>query len=141
MGLKADKGRVNLAVYDLNTVEPYKVIAAILSEALREELFKLGRFNMVNREDMVKILGEMALQMTGLVDEKEAVRAGRGLAAQQIVLGNYGVLGKTSVLQSKRVDVETHSALGIGSLQCDFGKEDELLQHMTDLARKLAGPP
>jgi hypothetical protein len=119
--------------------EPYRVVALILSEALREELFKLGLFHLVNREDIVKVLEEMALQQTGLVDEKEAVKAGRGLAAQEIVLGRYGVLGKISVLQAKRVDVETQGALGLGSLKCDVGKEDELLQHMTDLAKEIAG--
>jgi hypothetical protein len=128
----------NLAVYDLDTIEPYRVIALILSEALRQELFKLGLYHMVNRENIVKVLEELALQQTGLVDEKEAARAGKGLAAQQIVLGRYGVLGKNSVLQAKRVDVETQGTLGLGSLRCDVGREDELLAHMTELAREIA---
>ena len=87
------KSGTNLAVYDLDTVEPYRVVALILSEALRQELFKLGLFQVVNRENIVKVLEEMALQQTGLVDEKEAAKAGKGLAAQQIVLGRYGILG------------------------------------------------
>jgi len=132
------KGGTNLAVYDLDTIEPYRVIALILSEALRQELFKLGLFHMVNRENMVKVLEELALQQTGLVDEKEAARAGKGLAAQQIVLGRYGILGKNSVVQAKRVDVETQGTLGLGSLRCDVGREDELLAHMTELAREIA---
>jgi hypothetical protein len=134
-------GRTQLAVYDIDAIEPFKIAALILSEALREELFQLGRFTLVNRENIVKVLEEMALQQTGLVDEKEAVKAGRGLAAQQIVLGRYGILGKTSVLQTKRVDVETQGTLALGSLKCDLGKEDEMLQHMPQLARKLAGLP
>ena len=128
----------NLAVYDLDTIEPYRVIALILSEALRQELFKLGLFHMVNRENIVKVLEELALQQTGLVDEKEAAKAGKGLAAQQIVLGRYGILGKNSVVQAKRVDVETQGTLGLGSLRCDVGREDELLAHMTELAREIA---
>jgi len=132
------KGGTNLAVYDLDTIEPYRVIALILSEALRQELFKLGLFHMVNRENIVKVLEELALQQTGLVDEKEAARAGKGLAAQQIVLGRYGILGKNSVVQAKRVDVETQGTLGLGSLRCDVGREDELLAHMTELAREIA---
>ena len=132
------KGGTNLAVYDLDTIEPYRVIALILSEALRQELFKLGLFQMVNRENIVKVLEELALQQTGLVDEKEAARAGKGLAAQQIVLGRYGILGKNSVVQAKRVDVETQGTLGLGTLRCDLGREDELLEHMTELAREIA---
>jgi hypothetical protein len=134
----AAKGGTNLAVYDLDTIEPYRVIALILSEALRQELFKLGLFHLVNRENIVKVLEEMGLQRTGLVDEKEAARAGRGLAAQQIVLGRYGVLGRNSIVQAKRVDVETQGTLGLGTLKCDVGREDELLEHMTELAREIA---
>ena len=132
------KSGTNLAVYDLDTIEPYRVVALILSEALRQELFKLGLFHMVNRENIVKVLEELALQQTGLVDEKEAARAGKGLAAQQIVLGRYGILGKNSIVQAKRVDVETQGTLGLGTLRCDVGREDELLAHMTELAREIA---
>jgi hypothetical protein len=132
------KSGTNLVVYDLDTIEPYRVVALILSEALRQELFKLGLFQMVNRENIVKVLEELALQQTGLVDEKEAARAGRGLAAQQIVLGRYGILGKNSIVQAKRVDVETQGTLGLGTLRCDVGREDELLEHMIELAREIA---
>jgi hypothetical protein len=133
------EGRRRLAVYDLEAAEQYKVVALILSEALREELLRLDHFQLVNRENIVKVLEEMALQQTGLVDEKEAVKAGKGLAVQQIVLGRYGTLGKVSILQAKRLDVETQGSLGIGSLKCDLGREDELLQHMAELARRIAG--
>jgi hypothetical protein len=136
--LQAEGGN-KLAVYDLEAIEANKVVALILTEALRHELFKLKLFHLVNRENIVSVLEEMALQKTGLVDEKEAVKAGKGLAAQQIVLGRYGSLGKISVLQAKRLDVETQSDLGFGSLKCDIGREDELLQHMGELAKEIAG--
>jgi hypothetical protein len=131
-------GRTRLAVYDLNTSEPFKVIALILSEALREEIFRMGAFSLVNRENMDQVLNEMGLQQTGLVEERQAVRAGKGLAAAQIVLGQFGVLGGTAVLQVKRVDVETQGTLGVGSLRCPQGREEELLAGLSDLARKLA---
>jgi hypothetical protein len=132
------EGRRRLAVYDLEAAAPYRIVALILSEALREELLRLDHFQLVNRENMVKVLEEMALQQTGLVDEKQALKAGKGLAVQQIVLGRYATLGKVSILQAKRLDVETQGDLGIGSLKCDLGREEELLQHMAELARKIA---
>jgi hypothetical protein len=132
-------GHKRLAVYDLEATEAHKVVALILSEALRQELFKLRLFHLVNRENIVKVLEEMALQQAGLVNEKEAIKAGKGLAAQQIVLGRYGTLGKISILQVKRLDLETQGDLGVGSLKCDVGREDELLQHMEELAKEIAG--
>lgn len=134
-------GRTQLAVYDIDAIEPFKIAALILSEALREELFQLGRFTLVNRENIVQVMSEMGLHQSGLVDEKQAVQAGKGMAARQIIMGKFGVLGKTSVLHAKRIDVETQGTLALGSLKCELGKEDELLQHMPQLARKLAGLP
>jgi hypothetical protein len=133
------EGHKRVAVYDLEATDANKVVALILSEALRQELFKLRLFELVNRENIVKVLEEMAVQQAGLVNEKEAVKAGKGLAAQQIVLGRYGTLGKISILQVKRLDLETQGDLAVGSLKCDAGREDELLQHMEELAREIAG--
>jgi hypothetical protein len=67
------------------------------------------------------------------------VKAGKGLAAHQIILGRFGTLGKMSILQVKRLDLETQGDLGFGSLKCNAGREEELLQQMEGLARELAG--
>jgi hypothetical protein len=132
-------GRTLVAVYDFNTSEPLRVAALILSEALRAELFRLGYFTLVNRENMVQVLNEMGVQQTGLVDEKKAVQAGKGLAAKQIILGQFGALGHTLLLQVKRIDLETQTTLSFGSLTCPLGKEDEMLASLSQLARELAG--
>ena len=132
-------GRALVAVYDFNTSEPLRVPALILSEALRAELFRQGYFTLVNRENMVQVLNEMGVQQTGLVDEKKAVQAGKGLAVHQIVLGQFGALGKTLLLQVKRIDLATQATLSFGSLKCPLGKEDEMLASLSQLARELAG--
>jgi len=54
-------------------------------------------------------------------------------------MGKFGVLGNTSVLQAKRVDVETQGTLALSSLKCVLGKEEEMLVRLPDLARKLLG--
>jgi hypothetical protein len=131
--------RARLAVYDFSASEPLKIAALVLSEALREELFRQGNFTLVNRENMVQILNEMGTQQMGLVDEKQAVQAGKGLAASQIVLGQVGSFGNTLVLQVKRIDVESQATLSLGSVKCALGKEDELLAGLPELARKVAG--
>ncbi len=133
------EGRTKLAIYDLEAPEPFKTVALILSEALREELFRLGHFTLVNRENIVQVMNEMGLQQSGLVDEKQAVQAGKGMAARQIIMGKFGILGNTSVLQAKRIDVETQGTLALSSLKCTQGKEEELLNGLPELARKLIG--
>jgi hypothetical protein len=131
------EGRMQLAIYDFDAFEPYKIAALILSEALREQLFRLSHFTLVNRESLIQVLNEIGLQQTGLIDEKQAIQAGKGLAAQQIIIGRLGSLGKTLVLQAKRIDIQTTRTLALASLDCDLGKEEELLKRMPELVQKL----
>jgi len=134
---KKDTGAKKLVVYDLETTDQYRTVALILAEALREEVFKLKQYVLVNREDLQKVLEEMALQQTGLIDEKEAVKTGKGLAANQVVTGRFGQLGKTFMMQAKRVDVETFGTLGMASVKFTEGQEDEVMNKLPDFAREL----
>lgn len=128
-----------LVVHDFDTIDRLNVVSLILTEALREELFIMGRFRLVNREDMMQVLQEMKLQQSGLVDEKQVLQLGKWLAANEAVTGRLSVLGSTYVLQAKRTDIQTMGTLGLGSLRCAAGHEDELLSGMPDLARRLVG--
>jgi curli production assembly/transport component CsgG len=137
----AVKGRTQLAVYDLDSAKNLKIVALILSEALREELFRLGNFILVNRENMNQVVQEVTLGQTGLIDEKQAVQAGKALAAKQIIIGRLASIGKSSLLQAKRIDTETHGTMAISSLKCKQGKEEVLLDRMKELAGKLVQAP
>ena len=132
---KTDSPR--LVVYDFDAAERLKVVGLILTEALREELYNLGGFVLVNRENILKIMDEYKLQQTSLIDEKQAVQVGKWLAANEAVTGNLAILGNTSILQVKRVDIKTLGTMALGSLKCPAGREDELLDKMPELARKL----
>ncbi|MEN6464978.1 MAG: CsgG/HfaB family protein [Syntrophaceae bacterium] len=134
-------GKTRLIVYDFDTVKHLEIASLILSDALREELQKNGRFVLINREDLNHIMDEIKLQKSGLVDEKRAVQLGNWLAANEIVTGKLAVLGSTYVLTVKRTDMGTMAALGIGSLKCPVGKEENLLAGIPDIARRVAGRP
>jgi hypothetical protein len=131
--------KAKLVVYDFDTVERLSVVALILTDALREELFILGRFSLVNRENMMQVMQELKLQHSGLVAEREIVELGKWLAANQAVTGRLAMLGNSYVLQAKRTDIKTMGTLGLGTLRCSSGQEEELLSGIPVLARKLIG--
>ena len=133
------KDKTKLVVYDFNTIEQLQVVSLILSDALREELFKLGIFSLVNREDFQKVQHELDLQKSGLVDESQAVKLDKWLAANEVVTGRLVLLGNSFILQAKRTDITTMNTLGFSSLQCIAGHEEELLAGLPELARKIAG--
>jgi hypothetical protein len=126
-----------LVVYDLETSQPMQVVGLILTEALREEIFKIGSFDLINREDLTRAIEELKLQQSGLVQEKDAVQMGRWFAARQSVTGRLGLIGSTTLLQAKRTDIETMGTLAIGSLNAPAGREEELLNGLSLLARQL----
>ncbi len=128
-----------IAVYDLEAPGGDPLVAAILSEALRAEFVAAGGFRLVERSDLDRVLAELELQRSGIVDESSAVAAGEGLAARQIVIGTLGAIGRSVVLQAKRLDVATHETLGAASIRCEAGREEELLDGMDALVRELAG--
>jgi hypothetical protein len=132
-----ESGKTRLVVYDLETSQPMQVAGLILTEALREEIYKLGSVDLVNREDLTRAMEELKLQQSGLVREKDAVQMGRWLAAKQSITGRLGSLGGTTVLSTKRTDIETMGTLSIGSLKAAAGREEDLLNGLPDLARKL----
>ena len=130
MPMKAAADRTRLIVYDFDAAADLHVAGLILSEALREELLQIGLFVLINREDMVKALEEHKLKMAGLVEEGGSAELGKWLMAGEIVTGKLARLGGASILQ-------TMSTRAVGSLKCSSGKEEELLDGMPDLARRL----
>ena len=132
------KGRVPIVVYDFDAAENLSVIALILAEALREEMSSFRQFKIINRDEMHKVIEEIKLQKSGLIDEKLTVRLGRWLAVKEVITGKLSVLGKTYVLQAKRTDIETLEVFSIASIKALFGKEDDLLSSLSLLSGKLA---
>ena len=130
-----------LVVYDLEAADNLRPTALIFSESLRDELSKLGRFALVNRENLLQLIEEMKFQQSGLVDEKQAVQLGKGMAANQVVTGRFEPLGGSYILQAKRIDVQSLGTRALGSLKCKQGEEEMLLEQMSDLAKKLSEAP
>ena len=62
-------------------------LADSLSSALSSELLKTGRCVLVERERLDKIMGEVRLQNSGVVDPKSAAEIGKQTGAQFLVCG------------------------------------------------------
>jgi hypothetical protein len=136
---KVAAGKTRLIVYDFAASREMEMAGLILSEAFREELQRLGRFVLINREDMVKALEEHQLKMAGLVEEEGSAEIGKWLMAGEMITGRLARLGNTNILQAKRTDIESLDIRTLGSLKCPAGQEEELLAGMSQLARQLFG--
>jgi Curli production assembly/transport component CsgG. len=114
--------------------------ALSLTDALRSELSKSGKYQVMERSQMDDILKEQGFQQSGACDEAScAIEMGKILAVNYMVMGNIGMVGKTYTLSVRFVEV------GTGRILKDFteyhkGTTDELLTRVIPmLSQKIAG--
>ncbi len=63
-------------------------------DAISHQLFKSGRVEVVDRESIEKIIKEQKLNMSGLVDEEHAIKIGKLLGVDVIVIGRGSSLSE-----------------------------------------------
>jgi hypothetical protein len=129
-----------VAVNNLKATGVTENEALSLTDALRSELGKSGKYQVMERSQMDDILKEQGFQQSGVCDEATcAIEMGKILAVTYIIMGNIGMVGKTYTLSVRFVEV------GTGKILKDFteyhkGSADELLTRVVPmLAQKIAG--
>ena len=75
--------KISMAVYDFNANQIESVVADSADDFVQTELFSTGRFTMVERKNIGKILKEQAFQHTGCTSTECAVEVGRILIARE----------------------------------------------------------
>ncbi|MBF0328146.1 MAG: hypothetical protein HQL10_03240, partial [Nitrospirae bacterium] len=136
-----ETNKTRIIVYDFEATEAYKVAALILADALREELLKFGKFQLINRENLLQVLNELKLQDAVLMDDKQVLQMSGWLSAKNAITGKLSTLGQSVVLQAKRFNMVTMETESIGSSKCIAGNEEKLLSDMPELAKKLINLP
>lgn len=127
---------VNIAVADLAGKNVSAMDAAIVSDFLRTELVKTRVFTVLDRQNMERILGEQKFQMSGCTSDECAVRMGKILNVQGIVVGTFSKFLGTYYINVSFVDVETGEIIAAEAVECSSGKE--LPNAAKDVADRLA---
>lgn len=88
VGLFAQQ-KPRIAVIKIENKSPYgsNQIGPALEDWLVEGLVQSGKFRVMERKDLESVLTEQGLSLSGAVDEKTAVQAGKLLGCQLVVLG------------------------------------------------------
>lgn len=112
--LQADKEQpLSLAILRLedrssNDKEQGKNVGDLLFAGLAS----MAGIVLVERDDIDKVLAELAMNMTGAVSEDEAVRAGNLLGAKILLTGSVFKTGKATIIVAKLIGTETGKVLG-----------------------------
>jgi len=128
-----------IAVLDLETIGLNPGEATILTQRLTTKLISIGKYEVVERTNMDKILKEQKFQKSGCTDSGCAVEIGQLLNTDYIVIGSVNKFGSTWTLDARLIDV----ALGKGIISAEFseeGKIDVLLtKGLSSIANQLCG--
>ncbi len=124
---------------DFDVIGSSKEQGAVLTNQLRAEMLKTGRFTMVNRAQLIKILDEQALQQQVCIEAECAVKVGRILGVRRIVTGSVTKVTDTLwQVSATLTNVETAEVLRQEVVN-HTGRFDSLfLSGMASVARKLA---
>lgn len=93
--------------------------AEYFTEQMGLSLAKNKLFRIVERKDMQKILDELKLQGTGIVDDKSAAAAGKLMGARMIISGKIYLSQDSYEIFLKLLRVETGEVLAVNKLKID----------------------
>jgi len=126
-----------LAVLDLEAVgKVEKDVVRPLTDSVRREIVKSGKYEVMDRGNMDKVLKEQAFQMTGCAKKECAVQAGEMLGVGKIVVGSVSKLGNTYLLSLQLVNIETGKVEGDENKECKC-EVDDLIQLSRNVADEL----
>jgi len=81
--------------------------ASAAFDAFRREFLACGSYDLITRDKVDKILAEMQIQNTALIDEKKRAGLGKLLPAGYLVVGQCAKAGQDYMVSVDIINVET----------------------------------
>jgi curli biogenesis system outer membrane secretion channel CsgG len=128
---------MTVAVTDLQAQGVTQSDAAVISEQLRYQLYHLGSFTVLERNQMENILKEQGFQQTGCTSEQCAIEMGQLLGVKQIITGSIGKVGSYSILNVRFIDVATGKIVFNESEQIKGSIEEVLDKSLKNIVDKI----
>ena len=130
--------RARVAVLDLackGKVEPW--VGEVLADTVRTGLLKTGRYELVDRGNLEKVIREQELAVSDLVDASTTVELGKLTGAEALVTGSVARLGKTWAVNLSLTSVSTGKVDAAGRESCPCEEDDLFLVANTAMLKLL----
>jgi TolB-like protein len=113
----------SVAVIDFQVVGGRPEIGNFISEELITRLGKYSNINLVERKFLKKVLEESALQKTGMIDEKTAIKLGKFLEADALCTGTVTVFRWSLRINARLIHIETGRVFAVAPVVLDKNNE------------------
>jgi TolB-like protein len=110
----------------------------IISDRLRNELFKTGSCTVLERGAMQDILKEQGFQQSGCTSDQCIVQIGQMLGVTHIVAGIVGKLGSMYTISVRLIEVKSGKIIYSDNVDCKCQIEEVLTGSVPAIARKIA---
>lgn len=103
----------SLAVFPLNSNVQLaeKHVGFALSELLTHQFVQVREFTVVERSELLRNMEEQRLQQSGAIDPDKAVKVGKLVGAELLVLGSVEKISQKYLVNTRLVQAETGSVL------------------------------
>jgi len=113
----------SIAILEFQASDISPTFAQQVQDHLLEEYFNLGRFKIIERESLDRILKEQNLQLSGVVNEAEAKRVGRIVGVDFISFGTIAKFNNVIRISGRTTSVETGEIVAISSVEIPIDGE------------------
>ncbi|MFH0947593.1 MAG: CsgG/HfaB family protein [Elusimicrobiota bacterium] len=127
--------REKIAVMDIRAYGVEKEVATTVNEFIRNDLFEMGKYDVIERSQIELVLKEQRLQLTGALNSKEVIKVGEILGVKKIILGSFSRLKQKYFLILRIVDVENARVLSSKTEECT--SENELREMSKKIVSRL----
>ena len=132
--VKRVSSRMSIVLLPLEMKGQAQSVGDIVFDALTSAFVNQGRFNLISREKMEEVLKELKLSRTDLVDPSKALKGGRMIAAEGIIVGSINETANSIEIYARLINTETTSVLAAK----DVFSQDKSISQIQFLSEGLA---
>ena len=96
-----------VAIIDLEPIGVSANDAKALTQRLTSQMIQIGKYTIVERSEMKRLLDEQKFQYSGCVDVACAVEIGKMLGAKTMVVGSVSKVGTVYSVDARMIDVKS----------------------------------
>ena len=129
----AEKDKFKIAVMEFKSLNPGEKntsLGSMIAEMFTTEVVNNNSFKIVEREQLNKVLGELRIGQSGVLDTTDAQKLGKILGAGAIIAGSVMKMGDSLRIDSRIIEVETGIIVSAERRICK--------ENLTDISRNIA---
>ncbi|AEJ62032.1 PEGA domain protein [Spirochaeta thermophila DSM 6578] len=98
---------VRISIFPFQSDYRLSKVAKAATSFVETAFIKESRFDVITRRDMEAVLSQQELSLSDVTDPSSAIRLGKVLTAQYVVIGELQAIGDVVLLAARMLDVET----------------------------------